>query len=100
MKHNDPVKAGNIVYWEDGEKYPEVVLYVKTADWQFDNEARGKRFARLSDAPGNAFWMEVSKLKVARDTRSSNRTKQYEFLNEFNREKQEALDALLKAKYG
>ena len=83
MKHNDHVKAGNIVYWEDGHKYPEVVLYVKTADWKDDPSTKGVRYARLSDQPGNAFWMPLDKLTVAADTRSTDRTKQYEFLHDF-----------------
>ena len=102
MRHNDPVKAGNIVYWDKDKKYPEVVQYVKTADWKDDPNTKGVRYARLSDQPGNAFWMPVDKLTVAADTRSTDRAKQYEFLHNFKVEiqKQDLLKYMNNPDYG
>lgn len=102
MRHNDPVKAGNIVWWDKERKWPYVVQYIKTADWKDDPSTKGVRYARISGQEDCACWMPVSALTVAKDTRSTNRTKQYEFLNDFKLEiqKQTLLAFLNNPSYG
>lgn len=48
-KHNDPVKAGNIVCWDKEQKYPGVVVYVTTPNWKDDPNSHGVRYARVTE---------------------------------------------------
>jgi len=48
LKHNDPVKAGNIVYWDKDQKHPSVVVYITTPNWKDSPENKGKRYARVT----------------------------------------------------
>lgn len=86
-KHNDPVKAGNIVYWDAEQTYPSVVRYVATPNWKDDPKTHGKRYARITTSSGMTCWHKVDDLVVAKDIRTSDRKKQIENLEKFVFEK-------------
>jgi len=79
MRHNDPVKAGNIVEWGVTGKFYGVVRYVTTPTW----ETEGKRWARVETLWDLVSWHEMDRLLVVKDIRERDRSLQLQHLHDF-----------------